>query len=123
MIKVGTIDATCPDSAGNGRYQIRDVVYNAAGTAATVPPQFKLQTSTVETPVWTIKLSELFGFMRNVQLPLFLMSEPVSVELTFNVQTAADGTLCCFTGAGAACSVGSANLKSLPITLRTARIR
>jgi hypothetical protein len=40
------------------------------------------------------------------------MSEPVSVELTFNVQTAAaQGSLCWFTGAGEACSVGSANLK------------
>ena len=111
MVKVGTIDAMCPDSAGDGRYQVRDVVYDAAGTAATVPPQFKLQTSTVDTPVWTVKLSELFGFMRNVQLPLFLMSEPVSVELTFHQQSAADGTLCLFSGAGAACSVGSANLK------------
>ena len=111
MVKVGTIDAMCPDSAGLGRYQVRDVVYDAAGTAATVPPQFKLQTSTVDTPVWTVKLSELFGFMRNVQLPLFLMSEPVSVELTFHQQSAADGTLCLFSGAGAACSVGSANLK------------
>ena len=111
MVKVGTIDAMCPDSAGLGRYQVRDVVYDAAGTAATVPPQFKLQTSTVDTPVWTVKLSELFGFMRNVQLPLFLMSEPVSVELTFHQQSAADGTLCLFSAAGTACSVGSANLK------------
>ena len=111
MVKVGTIDAMCPDSAGDGRYQVRDVVYDAAGTAATVPPQFKLKTSTVDTPVWTVKLSELFGFMRNVQLPLFLMSEPVSVELTFHQQSAADGTLCLFSGAGVACSVGSANLK------------
>lgn len=37
--------------------------------------------------VFAIKLSELFPMMRNVQLPLYLMAEPVSIEIRWTQDT------------------------------------
>ena len=52
--------------------------------------------------------------MRSVQLPLFLINEPCSIELTFNTQSAAAdvGNLCCLP-TGAASNGCSINLESV----------
>ena len=85
MIKVGTVDAMCPSNAQDGKYQIRDVVYNTGNTASTIPPEIKL-TSLALGPIFSIKISELFPMMRSVQLPLYLINEPCSIELSLNTQ-------------------------------------
>jgi len=99
MVKVGTTDVVCPDNEQKGLLQLRDVVYNTAGTASTVLPQYSLKASDLETPLWSIKIMELFPAMREVQLPLYLINEPCSIELTFNTQSASDiqeGTIALF---------------------------
>jgi len=86
FVKNGTHDCFEPDNAGTGFYQMKDVIYDAAQTAATIDPSVQITVSETECPVFSIRLSELFPMMRNVQLPLYLMNEPVSIELTWNTQ-------------------------------------
>ena len=89
MVKVGTIDVVCPDNAQTGLLQLRDVDYKSSNTASEPLEAFKLTKEVGKTPVFSIKISELFPAMRDVQLPLFLIAEPCSIELSFNTQ--ADG--------------------------------
>lgn len=99
FVKNGTHDVFEPDNAGTGKYQMKDVIYNAAGTAATVEPSVQITVSETECPVFSIRLSDLFPMMRSVQLPLYLMNEPVSIELTWNSQidgAASLGKMLCF---------------------------
>ena len=93
FVKNGTHDVLEPDNAGVGKYQLKDVIYDAAGTASTIDPSVQITVSETECPVFSIRLSELFPMMRNVQLPLYLMNEPVSIELTWNTQVDGAGTL------------------------------
>jgi hypothetical protein len=90
MVKAGCVDVVCPDIAQTGLLQLRDVVYDAAGTAGSVMPQYALKAADAETPVFTIKLSELFPAMREVSLPLYLINEPCSIELSFQSQAASN---------------------------------
>ena len=119
MVKSGTIDVVCPDIAQTGKLQLRDAVYDTAGDA-TVLSQYALKASDQETPVFSIRLSELFPAMREVQLPLYLIAEPCSIELTFKSQGASnaqEGTICCFKStvveANKAVQVSTANVKFL----------
>ena len=118
LVFAGTTDVLQPDNQGTGFYQLKDVVYTDPDDS-TVSPSLLLQTSEIETPVFSIKLSELFPMMRSVQLPLFLMSEPVSVELTFRKQgnvASQLGTIAVFpdgfTG-DSSMTVGTSNVKFL----------
>jgi len=118
FILVGSTDVLQPDNQGTGFYQLQDVDYSVSATS-TIDPSVRLRSSTTECPVFSIKLSELFPMMRSVQLPLFLMSEPVSVELTFRKQvnsTATLGTIAVFENAYAgdtSITVGTENVKFL----------
>ena len=85
MIKVGTMDAMCPANAQDGKYQIRDVIYNAGNTDSTIPTEVRL-TNQALGPIFSIKISDLFPMMRSVQLPLYLINEPCSIELSLNTQ-------------------------------------
>ena len=118
MIKNGTIDVLCPSSQQDGKYQVRDVEYNNAQTAALVAPEIVLSPAALG-PIFSIKLSELFPMMRSVQLPLYLINEPCSVELTFNQQLAGNaaqvGNICCIPNAQAetGCSINLSSVKLL----------
>ena len=117
MVKVGSTDVVCPGNVQEGKLQIRDVNYST-DTASTVIKEFKLKTDQTNTPVFSIKISELFPMMRNVQLPLFLINEPCSIELTFNTQATGAGDLgkiACFNSAGGDTSItlGLKNVKFL----------
>ncbi len=46
-----------------------------------------LENDSSRTAEFQIKLSDIFPLMRNIQLPLFVINEPVSVEFTFNNPT------------------------------------
>ena len=118
FVLVGSTDVMQPDNQGTGFYQMQDVSYSNSAQS-TIDSSVKLRTSTTECPVFSIKLSELFPMMRSVQLPLFLMSEPVSVELTFRKQpngVASLGQIAVFengyTGDTSIC-VGTQNVKFL----------
>jgi len=91
LVKVGSLDVMCPDGQGNGLYQMKDATY-VLGTPATglAPDAVRLRTDPASGPVFQLKLSDLFPMMRNMMLPLYLLDEQVSVELTFNEQ--ANGT-------------------------------
>lgn len=119
MVKAGTTDVVCPDIAQTGLLQLRDAVYDTAGDA-TVLSQYALKASDQETPVFSVRLSELFPAMREVQLPLYLIAEPCSIELSFKSQgavNAQEGTICCFkqtvAEADKAVQVSTANVKFL----------
>ncbi len=116
MIKVGSVDVCCPSNAQDGTYQVRDVDYDQAGTAATIPNEVLL-TAAALGPIFSIRISELFPMMRSVQLPLFLINEPCSIELSFSQQnTAASvGSICCIPDGQAEnnCSVNLDSVKFL----------
>ena len=118
-VKNGTHDCFEPDNQGTGFYQMKDVIYDAAATGATIDPAVQITLSETECPVFSIRLSELFPMMRNVQLPLYLMNEPVSIELTWNNQVTGAGTLgrmLCFQnayGGGTGAKIGLDNVKFL----------
>ena len=118
FVLVGSTDVLQPDNQGTGQYQLQDVNYSTAGVS-TIDPSVRLRTSQTDCPIFSIKLSDLFPMMRSVQLPLFLMSEPVSVELTFRKQVnsnASVGTIAVFENGYAgdvSISVGTANCKFL----------
>ncbi len=86
MVKAGCIDVVCPDNSQTGLLQLRDVDYKSSNTASEPLEAFKLTKEVGKTPVFSIKISELFPAMRNIQLPLFLISQPCSIELSFNTQ-------------------------------------
>ncbi len=91
MIKVGTMDNLEPQNSGNGLYQIADTQYPTALPAATdglVNSFIAIKSDPTQTPVFQVKLSDLFPMARNLQLPLFVINEQVSVEFTFNTQAA-----------------------------------
>ncbi len=90
MVRVGTMDTICPErdetgAGSGGEYSLRDVVPGAA-TVLNPLPQFALTTSGADNNQYYIKLSQLFPAMRNVSLPLYLINEPCSIEITFNKQ-------------------------------------
>ncbi len=91
MVRVGTMDTICPErdetgAGSGGEYSLRDVVPGAA-TVLNPLPQFALTTSGADNNQYYIKLSQLFPAMRNVSLPLYLINEPCSIEITFNKQS------------------------------------
>ena len=93
FVKNGCHDVFEPDNQGTGKYQMKDVIYAADQTTATIDPSVQITVSETECPVFSIRLSELFPMMRNVQLPLYLINEPVSIELTWNTQVDGAGSL------------------------------
>jgi hypothetical protein len=104
MVRCGTGSSICPEryNSGNaqkgGLYTLKDYEYIGNGTSANptfIPfTQFELQTSGESGNQYYIKLSQLFPAMRNVSLPLYLINENCSIEITFNTQDSTnDGTI------------------------------
>jgi len=64
--------------------------------------QMQLRSSKELSPEWSLPLRAIFPILENIELPLYLMKDEVSIELVFNTQTNVDaavsgtGTLCCF---------------------------
>ncbi|MDA8030962.1 MAG: hypothetical protein MPK62_07535 [Alphaproteobacteria bacterium] len=101
MVRSGTMDVICPErdetGAGiGGEYSLRNVVKTGT-TVLEAPEQFKLTTTGSTNNQYYIKLSQLFPAMRNVSLPLYLINEPCSIEITFNKQASGqNGTIVTF---------------------------
>ena len=86
MVKVGTLDAVAPSPQQDGTIALKDCLYADGDVAGTQISQYALTDSATTTPEFSIKISELFPMMRNVQLPLYLINEPCSIEVTFRAQ-------------------------------------
>jgi len=85
----GTVDGLEPSNLEDGGLQPMNLGWGrgAAGFPQNnaVHDESKLITAGEdETAVFAIKLSDLFPFMRSVQLPLYLIQEPVSIEIQWS---------------------------------------
>ncbi len=93
MVRAGSMDSICPErdetaGAGGGLYTLRNVeLENVANGVLGPLKQFDTTLSGAQNNQYYIKLSQLFPAMRNVSLPLYLINEPCSIEITFNKQT------------------------------------
>lgn len=59
-------------------------------TTASVPDKYKLVTSETESSLFSLSLSDLFGMMRGMMLPLHAMQEVVSIEINLTQQVATE---------------------------------
>ena len=95
-IRVGsTTDGYEPSNLANGQVQPMNLLWGRGEdgqprTNGIIHEGLRLTDATdgeKEAVVFAIKLSELFPMMRNVQLPLYLMAEPVSIEIRWSADT------------------------------------
>jgi hypothetical protein len=98
MVKTGVVSAVCPSNQGDGLLQLRDVNYTTP--TASQPLEFiRITSSDTTTPLFSVKLSDLFKLLNNVPLPLQMINDPVSIEIEFNTQAgvnADEGNVCMF---------------------------
>jgi len=82
-IKYGTNDGLAPSTqAGSATLEMKNGFLTGNNRLDYLANTIRsLPTNTSE---YQIKLSDIFPLMRNIQLPLFVINEPVSVEFTFN---------------------------------------
>ena len=119
MVKVGTLDAVCPDTQEAGKIQLRDLALDGDEKTGHPIAPILLTTSLTECPIFSIKLSELFPMMVGVQLPLFVINDSAVIELYFNTQAtgaAQLGNLCNFElgeGGDTSAIIGLTNVKLL----------
>ena len=69
----------------------------------TLPYDLNITNDPNTTPSWSVKIKELFPLCDKINLPLYLLKEPVSIVFNFNTQQGTDsvsknsiGSLCCF---------------------------
>lgn len=121
-VKLGTTDNLEPDNAGDGLYQVAGGVFPSSATTETasqVDPAIAIKSDPTTTPVFQVKLSDLFPMARNLQLPLFIINEQVSVEFTFRRQSAHPhrGNVVCF-GSNGGAYAGSVNVDVSPVNVQ-----
>lgn len=100
----GTMDGM--EGANHGiepHYQPMNMEWDPAGVVGTIPDTIRLTDDPTTTPTFSVKLSELFPFMRNQTLPLFAIHEPVVLELIFERQVDPGGDLGAAAGGAVAC--------------------
>lgn len=107
MVKYGCNDGLEPSAAvaNNGTFHMANAIYAEDGLTGLMPAEYQILNDPLQSPNFQIKLSDLFPMLRNVQLPLFVFNEPVSVELVFNTQSDGAGDL----GKIACAAVGATN--------------
>jgi hypothetical protein len=117
-VKSGYWASQVDDSGeGLGRLALGRSVDNASGIgSADVPAHLKLSDDVSTTPIYSIGLSELFPMMFSVQLPLFVMQEPVSIELVFKQQQSLAKAASVFGGDLGACSQATGNGDDISLT-------
>lgn len=94
LITKGCLDGMEGENNGNNGYQCSNIEWSydedpgvtSDMRTGRVPPFLQPASDDDHTPLFSIKLSELFPFMFNTTLPLFLIHEDVSVELIFQSQ-------------------------------------
>ncbi len=83
FLKYGTNDGLVPSiQAGSATLEMKNGFLTGNNRLDYLATQ--LENDTNRTAEYQIKLSDIFPLMRNIQLPLFVINEPVSVEFTFN---------------------------------------
>ena len=92
---------SAPTSASGGRFCLAGS--NLVNEGEQVQDyQMALRSTKENTPCWSVRLVELFPILYDIELPLHLLNNEVSIDLTFRTQVATDtpfagvGTLCCF---------------------------
>ena len=85
-IKYGTNDGLAPSTqAGSATLEMKNGFLSGNNRLDYLANTITSLSGT--TSEYQIKLSDIFPLMRNIQLPLFVINEPVSVEFTFNNPT------------------------------------
>jgi hypothetical protein len=117
-VKCGYWAGSVDDSgAGKGQLALGRSVDNTQGAdLAVVPDHIKFGDTVSTTPTFSIGLSELFPMMFSVQLPLFILAEPVSIELTFNQQQGLVKASSVFGGSLGACSTSTSDGDNISLT-------
>ena len=127
MNGISTTISPCPLGAttpivGNpnaGYLQLTSAVPNPSNmTIQELPYDLNITTNFDTTPSWSIKLSDLFPILDSIELPCFLIKNPIEILLTLHTQDigteSADpnsyGALGCFVGGPSATSTMELNL-------------
>ena len=85
-------------------YQPQNCAWTAADQkVGSIPNTIKLTADPATTPTFSVKLSELFPFMLSRTLPLFLIHEPVVLDIVFTQQVDPTGALGAPKGGAVAC--------------------
>ena len=117
LVRIGSLDVLCPDNQGEGLYQVKDADYSTGLSTGLAPDAIRLTTNQDVGPIFQIKLSDLFPMMRNMMLPLYLIDQQVSIEITWNTQlTGTQGSMAVFEQGYAddtSISIGVNNVKFL----------
>jgi hypothetical protein len=80
LVEEGLCSAYEPSKIGNGSYQVKTAVYN--GTNGVPSPSYgTLQFSKTNTPIYSVKLSQLFLYMKSRRLPLFALGTGLNLVL------------------------------------------
>tara|TARA_R100000935_G_scaffold36217_1_gene57189 strand:- start:7708 stop:9192 length:1485 start_codon:yes stop_codon:yes gene_type:complete len=82
----GTVDGMEPSWLANGQLQPMNLEWGnndngAPRFSGETSPEIEITADQATTPVFSIKLSELFPMMRGVQLPLYLMAENLVIDI------------------------------------------
>lgn len=91
----GTNSVMHPNSDGDGHVGLKDMKSFQPFDLGNQPNRNTLTPDDETTPLYYLKLSDLFSMLKGVQLPLYLIESPISVHIEFNSQlpTAANNYL------------------------------
>lgn len=99
----GTNSVMHPETTGLGHISLKDMKEFKPLNFGNQPNRNTLTTSDDTTPLYYLKLSDLFSMLKGVQLPLYLIESPISVHLEFNQQLSSNvnnyqnlGNMCCW---------------------------
>ncbi len=93
---------SAPTAVAGGQFVFAGGVLGDGGEGAQgMDYQTTIRSGETLTPSFSLKLSDLFPVLEDIELPLFLLKDEVAIDLTFRTQTATDGpggvgTICCF---------------------------
>lgn len=116
MVMNGIVDVLGHSKENAGLLCLEDLVYEADGSAGVVASKIRPTNSTTTSPTLSIALDDLFPMLQGLQLPLFAIQEPVSIELVLNRQNnvAGDvGKVLCFDASYTGSKAVSVNLESV----------
>jgi hypothetical protein len=117
MPLMGVMNSFFPSPLTEGRYSLADVEYSSTTNCA-VWGRYGIVNSTSNCATWSVGIADLFPMMKGVQLPLFAINEPVSIEIEFTQQLHGEqGKTICFRngkgGSNSGTNYGLDNVKML----------
>jgi hypothetical protein len=119
MVLNGILDVVGQDHGNYGRLCVEDAIYDEDGINAVVPAKIRPTNSTTTSPTLSVALDDLFGpMLTGLQLPLYLIQAPVSIEIVFNRQNNVNadvGKVLCFDSGYSGSKAVSINLDSVKL--------